>query len=148
ALEQNLKPVVVVNKIDKPSARPAEVVDDVLELFIELDANDDQLEFPVVYASAMNGTASFDSDKQDDNMQSIYDTIIDYVPAPVLNQAKPFQFLIALLDYNDDVGRIGVSRIFKGTINVVDTVSLLNIHGTHKNYRVSNDFRFLRLNRI
>ncbi|WP_371814508.1 GTP-binding protein [Jeotgalicoccus sp. WY2] len=84
ALEQNLKPVVVVNKIDKPSARPEEVVDDVLELFIELDANDEQLEFPVVYASAMNGTASLEPDQQDENMQSIYDTILDYVPAPVI----------------------------------------------------------------
>ena len=148
ALEQNLKPVVVVNKIDKPSARPAEVVDDVLELFIELDANDDQLEFPVVYASAMNGTASLDSDKQDDNMQSIYDTIIDYVPAPVDNSDEPLQFQVALLDYNDYVGRIGVGRVFRGTINVGDTVSLLKIDGTHKNFRVSKIFGFLGLNRI
>ncbi len=82
ALEQNLKPVVV-NKIDKPSARPEGVVDEVLDLFIELEANDEQLEFPVVYASAVNGTASLDPEKQDDNLQSLYETIIDYVPAPI-----------------------------------------------------------------
>lgn len=80
ALEQDLKPVVVVNKIDKPSARPEGVVDEVLDLFIELEANDEQLDFPVVYASAVNGTASLDSEKQDENMQSLYETIIDYVP--------------------------------------------------------------------
>lgn len=79
ALEQDLKPVVVVNKIDKPSARPEGVVDEVLDLFIELEANDEQLDFPVVYASAVNGTASLDSEKQDENMQSLYETIIDYV---------------------------------------------------------------------
>src|SRR5699024_9394167 len=111
ALEQNLKPVVVVNKIDKPSARPEEVVDDVLELFIELDANDEQLEFPVVYASAMNGTASLDPSEQDENMQSIYDTILDYVPAPVDNSDEPLQFQVSLLDYNDYVGRIGIGRV-------------------------------------
>ena len=96
----------------------------------------------------MNGTASLDSDKQDDNMQSIYDTIIDYVPAPVDNSDEPLQFQVALLDYNDYVGRIGVGRVFRGTINVGDTVSLLKIDGTHKNFRVSKIFGFLGLNRI
>ena len=91
---------------------------------------------------------SLDSDKQDDNMQSIYDTIIDYVPAPVDNSDEPLQFQVALLDYNDYVGRIGVGRVFRGTINVGDTVSLLKIDGTHKNFRVSKIFGFLGLNRI
>ena len=148
ALEQNLKPVVVVNKIDKPSARPNEVVDDVLELFIELDANDDQLEFPVVYASAMNGTASLEADTQDENMQSIYDTIIDYVPAPIDNSDEPLQFQVALLDYNEYVGRIGVGRVFRGTIEVGETVSLLKIDGSIKNFRVTKIFGFLGLNRV
>ena len=133
ALEQNLKPVVVVNKLDKPSARPEEVVDDVLELFIELDANDEQLEFPVVYASAMNGTASLDPSEQDENMQSIYDTILDYVPAPVDNSDEPLQFQVSLLDYNDYVGRIGIGRVFRGTINVGETVSLIKLDGSIKN---------------
>ncbi|POC80052.1 translational GTPase TypA, partial [Vibrio vulnificus] len=94
ALEQNLKPVVVVNKIDKPSARPEGVVDEVLDLFIELEANDEQLDFPVVYASAVNGTASLNSEQQDENMQSLYETIIDYVPAPVDNSDEPLQFQV------------------------------------------------------
>ena len=148
ALEQNLKPVVVVNKIDKPSARPEEVVDDVLELFIELDANDEQLEFPVVYASAMNGTASREPGEQEENMQSIYETIVDYVPAPVDNSDEPLQFQVSLLDYNDYVGRIGIGRVFRGTINVGETVALIKIDGTIKNFRVSKIFGFLGLNRV
>ncbi|MCJ1777834.1 translational GTPase TypA [Mammaliicoccus sciuri] len=148
ALEQNLKPVVVVNKIDKPSARPEQVVDEVLDLFIELDANDEQLEFPVVYASALSGTASLESDKQDENMQCLYETILEYVPAPVDNRDEPLQFQVALLDYNDYVGRIGVGRVFRGTIKVGQQVSLVKIDGTVKNFRVTKIFGFFGLNRI
>lgn len=148
ALEQNLKPVVVVNKIDKPSARPEQVVDEVLDLFIELDANDEQLEFPVVYASALSGTASLESDKQDDNMQCLYETILEYVPAPVDNRDEPLQFQVALLDYNDYVGRIGVGRVFRGTIKVGQQVSLVKIDGSVKNFRVTKIFGFFGLNRI
>ena len=110
ALEQNLTPIVVVNKIDKPSARPEEVVDEVLELFIELGADDDQLEFPVVYASAINGTSSLSDNPadQEHTMAPIFDTIIDYIPAPVDNSDEPLQFQVSLLDYNDFVGRIGI----------------------------------------
>ncbi|UXR70213.1 translational GTPase TypA [Staphylococcus sp. IVB6246] len=147
ALEQNLKPVVVVNKIDKPSARPEGVVDEVLDLFIELDANDEQLEFPVVYASAVNGTASLDSDKQDENMQCLYETIMDYVPAPIDNRDEPLQFQPALLDYNDYVGRIGIGRVFRGTIKVGDSVSLLKLDGSVKNFRVTKIFGFFGLKR-
>lgn len=120
ALEQNLKPIVVVNKIDKPSARPEEVVDEVIDLFIELGANDEQLEFPVVYASAINGTASLESDPnaQEENMQCLYETVIDYVPAPKDNSDEPLQFQVALLDYNDYVGRIGIGRVFRGSMKV------------------------------
>ncbi|MCS4486723.1 translational GTPase TypA [Staphylococcus americanisciuri] len=147
ALEQDLKPVVVVNKIDKPSARPEGVVDEVLDLFIELDANDEQLEFPVVYASAVNGTASLDSDKQDENMQCLYETILDYVPAPIDNRDEPLQFQPALLDYNDYVGRIGIGRVFRGTIKVGDSVSLLKLDGSVKNFRVTKIFGFFGLKR-
>src|SRR6185312_8742657 len=83
ALEQNLRPIVVVNKIDRDFARPTEVVDEVLELFIELDANDDQLEFPVIFASGMNGTSSRSADQQDDNMEALYETIVEHIPAPI-----------------------------------------------------------------
>ena len=117
ALEQNLTPIVVVNKIDKPSARPEEVVDEVLELFIELGADDDQLEFPVVYASAINGTSSLSDNPadQEHTMAPIFDTIIDHIPAPVDNSDEPLQFQVSLLDYNDFVGRIGFRRILHGT---------------------------------
>ncbi|EGQ3262375.1 translational GTPase TypA [Staphylococcus pseudintermedius] len=147
ALEQNLKPVVVVNKIDKPSARPEGVVDEVLDLFIELDANDEQLDFPVVYASAINGTASLDSEKQDENMQSLYETILEYVPAPVDNRDEPLQFQPALLDYNDYVGRIGIGRIFRGTMRVGESVSLIKLDGTVKNFRVTKIFGYFGLKR-
>ncbi|EIE3753289.1 translational GTPase TypA [Staphylococcus pseudintermedius] len=147
ALEQNLKPVVVVNKIDKPSARPEGVVDEVLDLFIELDANDEQLDFPVVYASAINGTASLDAEKQDENMQSLYETILEYVPAPVDNRDEPLQFQPALLDYNDYVGRIGIGRIFRGTMRVGESVSLIKLDGTVKNFRVTKIFGYFGLKR-
>ncbi|BAS46425.1 GTP-binding protein TypA [Staphylococcus schleiferi] len=147
ALEQNLKPVVVVNKIDKPSARPEGVVDEVLDLFIELDANDDQLEFPVVYASAINGTASLDPEKQDENMQSLYETILEYIPAPIDNRDEPLQFQPALLDYNDYVGRIGIGRVFRGTMRVGESVSLLKLDGSVKNFRVTKIFGYFGLKR-
>ena len=110
ALEQNLTPIVVVNKIDKPSARPAEVVDEVLELFIELGADDEQLDFPVVYASAINGSSSMSDNPadQEHTMANIFDTIIDRIPGPVDNSDEPLQFQVSLLDYKDYVGRIGI----------------------------------------
>jgi len=148
ALEQNLKPLVVLNKIDKETARPEEVVDEVLELFIELDANDEQLEFPVAYASAVNGTASLDAKKQDENMQSIYDMVVEHIPAPVDNSDEPLQFQIALLDYNDYVGRIGVGRVFRGEIKVGQHVSLMKKDGSIKNFRVTKLFGFFGLNRL
>ncbi|RBP06965.1 translational GTPase TypA [Rossellomorea aquimaris] len=149
ALEQNLTPIVVVNKIDKPSARPEEVIDEVLELFIELDANDEQLEFPVVYASAINGTASTDPDpeKQDENMQCLYESIIEHIPAPVDNSEDPLQFQVALLDYNDYVGRIGIGRVFRGTMKVGQQVALMKLDGSVKQFRVTKIFGFFGLKR-
>lgn len=149
ALEQHLKPIVVVNKIDKDSARPEEVVDEVIDLFIELGADDEQLEFPVVYASAINGTASLESDpsKQDENMKCLYDTILDYVPAPVDNVDEPLQFQVALLDYNDYVGRIGIGRVFRGSMKVGESVSLMKLDGTVKNFRVTKIFGYFGLKR-
>ncbi len=150
ALEQKLTPIVVVNKIDKDSARPEEVIDEVLELFIELDANDEQLEFPVVYASAINGTASLDPDpsNQDENMQCLYESIIEHIPAPVDNSEEGLQFQVALLDYNDYVGRIGIGRVFRGTMTVGQQVSLMKLDGTVKNFRVTKIFGFLGLKRV
>jgi len=149
ALEQNLTPIVVVNKIDREFARPEEVVDEVLELFIELDANDEQLEFPVVYTSAVNGTASLDPDpaKQKENMKVLFDTIIDHIPAPVDNREEPLQFQVALLDYNDYVGRIGIGRIFRGKMHVGQQVALMKLDGSVKQFRVTKMFGFFGLKR-
>ncbi|MEH7501671.1 translational GTPase TypA [Neobacillus drentensis] len=147
ALEQNLTPIVVVNKIDRDFARPAEVIDEVIDLFIELGANEDQLEFPVIYASAINGTASTDPEKQDENMQSLYDAIVEYIPAPVDNREEPLQFQVALLDYNDYVGRIGIGRVFRGTMQVGQQVALMKIDGTVKQFRVTKIFGFFGLKR-
>lgn len=147
ALEQNLTPIVVVNKIDRDFARPAEVIDEVIDLFIELGANEDQLEFPVIFASAINGTASTDPDKQDENMQSLYEAIVEYIPAPVDNREEPLQFQVALLDYNDYVGRIGIGRVFRGTMHVGQQVALMKLDGTVKQFRVTKIFGFFGLKR-
>jgi GTP-binding protein len=147
ALEQNLTPIVVVNKIDRDFARPEEVIDEVIDLFIELDASEEQLEFPVIYASAINGTASKDPSKQDENMQSLYDTIVENIPAPVDNRNEALQFQVALLDYNDYVGRIGIGRVFRGTMKVGQQVALMKLDGTVKQFRVTKIFGFFGLKR-
>lgn len=150
ALEVGLTPVVVVNKIDKPSARPVEVVDEVLELFIELGADDDQLEFPVVYASAINGTSSTSDQLEDQqpSMDAIFDAVIEHVPAPIDNSDEPLQFQVSLLDYNAFVGRIGIGRVFRGKIKVGDNVALMKADGTKKNFRVSKILGFFGLDRV
>ena len=150
ALDQGLTPIVVVNKIDKPSARPEEVVDEVLELLIELGADEEQLEFPVVYASAINGTSSLsdDLDTQEHTMEPLFETIIEHIPAPVDNSDEPLQFQVSLLDYNDFVGRIGIGRVFRGTIKVGDSVTLSKLDGTKQNFRVTKLFGFFGLDRI
>lgn len=150
ALEQHITPIVFVNKIDKPSARPEHVVDEVLELFIELGADDDQLDFPVIYASALNGTSSLSDDPadQEPTMAPIFDTIIEKIPAPVDNSDEPLQFQVSLLDYNDYVGRIGIGRVFRGTIKVGDQVALIKLDGTVKKFRVTKLFGFFGLKRL
>ena len=150
AFEANLTPIVVVNKIDKPSARPSEVVDEVLDLFIELGADDEMLDFPVVYASALSGTSSLSDDPADqsETMDPIFDTILDEIPAPVDNSEEGLQFQVSLLDYNDYVGRIGIGRVFRGTIRVGDQVTLMKLDGTEKNFRVTKLFGFLGLERV
>ncbi|MFS1059780.1 translational GTPase TypA [Enterococcus casseliflavus] len=150
ALEQHLVPIVVVNKIDKPSARPEHVVDEVLELFIELGADDDQLDFPVIYASAINGTSSESDDPADQQktMAPLFDTIIEHIPAPIDNSDEPLQFQVSLLDYNDYVGRIGIGRVFRGSIKVGDQVALMKLNGEVKKFRVTKLFGFFGLKRL
>ncbi|AIM25136.1 translational GTPase TypA [Melissococcus plutonius] len=150
ALEQHLTPIVVVNKIDKPSARPAEVVDEVLELFIELGADEDQLEFPVIYVSAINGTSSLSEDPadQEKTMIPVFDTIINHIPAPIDNSEDPLQFQVSLLDYNEYVGRIGIGRVFRGEIKVGDQVALMKLDGSVKKFRVTKLFGYFGLQRL
>lgn len=150
ALEQHLTPIVVINKIDRPGARPAEVVDEVLELFIELGADDSQLDFPVIYASAINGTSSYSDDpaKQEHTMDPLFDTILKTIPAPIDNSDEPLQFQVALLDYNDYVGRIGIGRVFRGKIKVGDNVTVMKLDGSTKNFRVTKLFGFMGLKRV
>ncbi|MFR2535033.1 MAG: translational GTPase TypA [Clostridia bacterium] len=116
SLALNLKPIVVINKIDRPGSNPAKVVDQVLELFIELNANDDQLEFPVVYASAKNGIAKMNLEEESDNITCIFDTIIKYIDAPNCEIEGPAQMLVSNIDYDDYLGRIAIGRIERGTI--------------------------------
>ncbi|MCC5895029.1 MAG: translational GTPase TypA [Alkalibacterium sp.] len=150
ALEMKLRPLVVVNKIDKDTARPSEVVDEVLDLLIELDADEDQLEFPVIYASAINGTSSYSADPADqkDTMEPVFESILKEVPAPVDNSDEPLQFQVSLLDYSDYVGRIGIGRVFRGSIKVGDNVTLSKLDGSTKNFRVTKLFGFFGLSRV
>ncbi|MGO4887934.1 translational GTPase TypA [Anaerobacillus sp. MEB173] len=148
ALEQKLTPIVVVNKIDRDFARPTEVVDEVIDLFIDLGAEEDQLEFPVVYASAINGTASLNPEKQDEDMTSLFEAIIEHIPAPIDNSDEPLQFQVTLLDYNDYLGRIGIGRVFRGTMKVGQQVALMKLDGSVKQFRVTKLFGFLGLKRV
>ncbi|WP_374721060.1 translational GTPase TypA [Peribacillus tepidiphilus] len=150
ALEQNLTPIVVVNKIDRDAARPEEVVDEVIDLFIELDASEEQLEFPVIYASGINGTASTSPNPadQEETMAPLFDAIIEHIPAPVDNREDPLQFQVALLDYNDYVGRIGIGRVFRGTMKVGQQVALMKLDGSVKPFRVTKIFGFIGLKRV
>ncbi len=150
ALEAKVTPIVVVNKIDKESARPTQVVDEVIDLFIELGADLDQLDFPVVYASGINGTSSMDPDitTQAETMDPILDTVIKYVPAPNIDTEGSLQFQPALLDYNDYVGRIGIGRVKRGKIKTNEMVSCVRLDGSIKQFRIQKMFGFLGLKRI
>ena len=118
SLAMNLQPIVVINKIDRPGAEPQKVLDQVMELFIELDANDDQLDFPVVYASAKNGTAKLNLEDQDGDLTCLFETIINTIKAPDCDEEGPAQMLVSNIDYDDYVGRIAVGRLERGTIKV------------------------------
>ncbi|WP_439424889.1 translational GTPase TypA [Oenococcus alcoholitolerans] len=150
AFEQHLTPIVIINKVDRPGARPEEVVDEVLDLFIELGADDDMLDFPVIYASAMNGTSSYSSDlgTQEHTMKPIFDTVFKTIPAPEDTSDQPMQFQVAMLDYNDFVGRIGIGRVVRGTIKVGDSVTVLKLDGSKKDFRVTKLMGFLGLKKV
>ena len=150
ALEAKLKPIVVINKVDKPAARVLEVIDEVLDLFIELGADDEQLEFPICYTSAINNTSSLDFDlkTQEPSMKNLLDLIVKEIPQPVDNRSEKLLFQPTLLDYNEFVGRIGIGKINRGTIKVNEMVSCCRLDGTTKQFRIQKLYSFMGLNRI
>ena len=150
ALEAGVKPIVIINKVDKPTARVEKVVDEVLDLFIELGADDDQLEFKTAYVSALNGTASLDPDvsTQQESYDDIFKLIIDEIPEPKVNPEGNLQFQPALLDYNDFVGRIGIGKVSSGNIKVNEMVSCVRLDGSIKQFRIQKLFGFDGLKRI
>ena len=149
ALEAGVTPILVVNKIDKPAARPVEVVDEVMDLFIELGATLEQLEFPVIYASGISGTSSLDPDPatQEHTMEPILDAVLEYIPSPDISEGS-LQFQPALLDYNDYVGRIGIGLVKRGKVSINQMVSCVRLDGTIKQFRVQKLFGFLGLKRV
>ncbi len=136
ALEMKLAVIVCINKIDRPEARPKEVIDEVLELFIDLDADEEQLDCPFVFASAKQGIASLDLDKPGTDMMPLFDTILDYIPAPEGDPDAGTQILISTIDYNDYVGRIGCGKVENGSIKVNQDVVIVNAHDPEKNKKV------------
>ena len=150
ALEAKVKPIVVINKVDKPTARLKEVVDEVIDLFIELGADDDQLDFKVAYVSALNGTASMSEDisTQSSDFSCIYDLIINEIPAPNVDVNGTLKFQPALLDYNEYVGRIGIGLVKAGSIKENQMVSCVRLDGSIKQFRIQKLFGFLGLKRI
>ena len=150
ALQAHIKPIVVINKIDRPNCDISKTLDEVLDLFIELGAPDEFLEFPVVFTSALKGTSSLSQDieTQVPGMEAVLDTIIKEIPAPKADSNQPLQLQIALLDYNDFVGRIGIGTIKKGKINVDDVVSVSRLDGTVKTFKVMKLFGYENVKRL
>lgn len=150
ALELDLPVIVCINKIDRPEARPEEVIDEVLELFMDLDASDEQLECPFVYASAKAGVAVLDLTDEEKNMEPLFETILKYIPAPEGDPEAPTQVLISTIDYNEYVGRIGVGKVDNGTIAVNQEMLLVNHHDPdkQKKVKISKLYEFDGLNKV
>lgn len=150
ALELDLPVIVCINKIDRPEARPEDVIDDVLELFLELDASDEQLDCPFVYASAKAGHAILELDDKPENMIPLFETIVNYIPAPEGDPDEPVQVLISTIDYNEYVGRIGVGKVDNGTIRVNQDAVLVNAHNpeTMKKVKISKLYEYEGLNKV
>ncbi len=150
AFAAKVKPIVIINKVDKPSARCKQVLDEVLDLFIELGADDDQLDFKVLYSSAINGTCSTDADLSSQTLgfEEVLDTILEEVPAPTGDKNEALQFQPALLDYNEFVGRIGIGRVHNGTIKTGEMVTCCRLDGTTKQFRIQKLFGYYGYNRV
>ena len=150
ALEAKVKPIVVINKVDRPHTRINEVINEVYELFIDLGADDEQIDFPILFASGLKGTSSYSEEleTQEETMEPIFETIIKYIPSPSMDSESSLQFQPALLDYNDYVGRIGVGRVTRGKIRVNETVACVRLDGSVKQFRVQKLFGYMGLKRI
>ena len=150
ALENHIKPIVVINKVDRPNANPAQAVDEVLDLFIQLGAPEDMLDFPVVYTSALNGTSAYTSAPEDQKpgMDPVFETILKEIPEPICDPSAPFRFQPALLDYNGFVGRIGIGTVRAGSAKVGDTLTAVKFDGTTKDFKIMKLYSFLGLRRI
>lgn len=149
ALEEKLKPIVVINKIDRPFADPKKTVNQVFDLFIDLGATDDQLEFPIIYASGLLGLSSFDVDFDSaKNMKPLLDTIVNHVSKPNVKLDGPLLFQPALIDYNDYVGRMGIGKVFQGTLKVNSFVSCLRPSGKVDNFRIQKLYRYSGLTKV
>ena len=147
ALELKLKPIVVLNKIDKPNARPEEVIDEVFELFLELGADDEQLDFPIIYASAREGFARYNVEDTNDGMEPLFKTIIDHVEPPKGYIDGPFQMLVTTLDSNAFVGKIAIGKVHRGTVRKNQNVALVRQDGTKSNYKITAVFGYNGLKR-
>ncbi|MGM9964101.1 MAG: translational GTPase TypA [Clostridium sp.] len=147
ALELKLKPIVVINKIDKPNARPEEVIDEVFELFLELGADDEQLDFPIIYASAREGFARFNVEDTNEDMEPLFKTIVDHVEPPKGEIDGPFQMLVTTLDSSEYVGKIAIGKIHRGTVKKNQNVALVRQDGTKSNYRITAVFGYNGLKR-
>ena len=150
ALELDLPVIVCINKIDRPEARPNDVIDEVLELFLDLDASDEQLDCPFIFASAKGGYAVRDLADEPKNMEPLFETILNYIPAPEGDENGPTQMLISTIDYNEYVGRIGVGKVDRGTLSVNQDVVVVNHHDPDKKYKVkiSKLYEFDGLNKV
>ncbi len=148
AFEQGLKPIVVINKVDRPGARPHWVLDQVFELFDRLGATDEQLDFPVIYASALNGVAGFEVEELADDMEPLFEMVVDKVPAPVVDRDGPFQMQISALDYDSYVGVIGVGRITRGALRPNQAVVVVDHAGKERKAKVLNVKGYMGLDRV
>ena len=148
ALEAKLTPIVVINKIDRPDARPAEVLDEVFDLFIDLDAEEEQLDFPVLYCNARAGTCRRTADGPDETLVPLFEEILKTVPPPSYEPAMPLQMLVTTLDYDDYVGRLAIGRLFNGTVRRAQEVTLCRLDGAQKPVKVSILYGYEGLRRI
>ncbi len=147
SLEHKLKPIVIINKVDRPDARPDDVVNEVFDLFVSLHADSEALDFPILFASSKNGWASASYDQPGQTMQPVFDTIIKQIPAPKADSGAPMQMLVNTLDYSDYVGRIAVGRVFAGTVTQAQWVTVIDNNGRHTQQKIVQLYTFSGLNK-